>query len=127
MFLNNKKICVSKQKELRKSVVGMDLGYLYGKREESVRAFNKLAFGTSSFRLTGSAALEMCYVACGRFDAYFHGSPKAWDAAASALIVREAGGKSLEFNGRPWGLKSQDIVACNIALEKQLLDKIGRK
>ncbi len=126
-FLNGKRIQASRQSELRKAVVGMDLGYLYGKRTESMRAFNKLAFATSSFRLTGSAALAMCYVACGRFDAYFHGSPKAWDAAASALIVSEAGGNSLDFKGKQWNLKSQNIIACNKLLEKQLLARVAGK
>jgi myo-inositol-1(or 4)-monophosphatase len=63
-------------------------------------------------RRTGSAALNLCYVACGRFDAFWALSTKAWDVAAGVLLVEEAGGAVSNPEGAPFSLSEPHPVAC---------------
>jgi myo-inositol-1(or 4)-monophosphatase len=65
-------------------------------------------------RRTGSAALDLAYVACGRADAYFEAGVMPWDIAAGVLLVREAGGRICDFNGGNSSFKSGQIVAGNL-------------
>ncbi|MFC0309086.1 inositol-1-monophosphatase [Gallibacterium trehalosifermentans] len=78
----------------------------------------------ADFRRTGSAALDLCYVAAGRVDAYFEMGVKAWDCAAGDLIVREAGGLVTDFVGGHSYLTKGNIVAGSARITKQILAKL---
>ena len=69
-------------------------------------------------RRAGSAALDLCYLACGRFDAYWEWKLSPWDTAAGVLIVREAGGVVTDFAGGPFDLYGQETLASNGALHR---------
>ncbi len=75
-------------------------------------------------RRTGSAALDLCYVAAGRFDGYFEMSIKPWDIAAGELIVTEARGTIADHTGAANSMKSGSIFACNAKLLKPLMQKV---
>jgi myo-inositol-1(or 4)-monophosphatase len=73
-------------------------------------------------RRDGAAALNLCYVAAGRFDGFWEGTLQAWDAAAGVLMVREAGGLVTDYQGRGWTLAERSIVAVNgTALLREVL------
>lgn len=75
-------------------------------------------------RRTGSAALDLCYVAAGRFDGYFEMSIKPWDIAAGELIVREARGVVVDHHGADNAIKTGSIFACNMKLLKPLMQAV---
>ena len=89
---------------------------------EMFAAFMKRA---RAVRRLGSAALDLCYVAAGRFDAFWEQHLKPWDVAAGALIVEEAGGRITGMGGEPFALSMPHLVASNGHLHDQLLAVIG--
>jgi myo-inositol-1(or 4)-monophosphatase len=102
-FLNCKKIAVSQTPELIQSL--LVTGFPYDRESPTYkrgqRLFAHMTTITQGVRRLGSAALDLCYVGCGRMDAYFELSIHAWDIAAAALIVQEAGGVVTDINGNP--------------------------
>ena len=102
-FLNGKRISVSKVKEMVKCL--MVTGFPYDRQSEdyfrALRLFGHITSITQGVRRLGSAALDLCYVAAGRLDAYFELSIHPWDIAAAALIVEEAGGIVRDIHGNP--------------------------
>lgn len=110
--LNNVRIRVSKQKKLNGAFLATGFPF----REQYpfpkyIKQFAKMYPLTGDIRRGGSAALDLAYVAAGRFDAYWEGGLNIWDTAAGILIVKEAGGKVLDFAGGKQYLTSGDIVA----------------
>jgi myo-inositol-1(or 4)-monophosphatase len=75
-------------------------------------------------RRFGSAALDLCWVACGRFDAYFEYKLSVWDFAAGMLIVKEAGGSCTDQLGNPLNLRSTDLAVSNGIFHNNLLQTI---
>jgi myo-inositol-1(or 4)-monophosphatase len=84
--------------------------------------FGQFAMRTQSMRRLGSAALDLCYVAAGRLDGYYERGIKAWDIAAGALILQEAGGKVSDYRGDELDLKIGEVVASNGRLHPDLVD-----
>jgi myo-inositol-1(or 4)-monophosphatase len=78
----------------------------------------------SGLRRTGSACIDLAWVASGRFDAYYEYGLQPWDLAAGTLIVREAGGLITDLDGKPDVLKSGDVLAANPAIHKALFGVI---
>jgi myo-inositol-1(or 4)-monophosphatase len=88
--------------------------------------FEKVIVRCRAIRRSGSAALNLCYVACGRYDAYFARETKAWDVAAGALLITEAGGKITALNGQPFSLERPTfIAAASAALHAELFELVG--
>lgn len=108
--LNGEKIAVSKTNELNRAVLAT--GFPYDKAtdpENNVGNFTKLITKIGGIRRTGSAAIDLCQVACGRFDAYWELKMNEWDIAAGLLIVEEAGGKTLTLKMK----KGYKVLAGN--------------
>lgn len=82
---------------------------------------------TRGMRRLGSAALDLCYVACGRYGAYYETTLNVWDVAAGALIVKEAGGKVSDFNGGEDYLFGQEILAASPTVFEEVLRTIQSK
>ena len=80
----------------------------------------------SACRRCGSAALDLCMVAAGWFEGYWERHTKAWDVAAGALIVREAGGRVTNTRGQPFDLYAEDVLASNGAIHEGLVAELGR-
>jgi len=72
-------------------------------------------------RRTGTAALDLCYVAAGRFDGFWEVTLNPWDTAAGAVILREAGGKVTDFKGAPHSIYGQELVASNGPIHQAML------
>lgn len=91
-------------------------GFAYNIREtpnNNLDHFARFALRTQGLRRTGSAALDLCYVAAGRFDGFWEGTLNPWDMAAGVVILREAGGKITNFLGKSHSLYGQELVASN--------------
>lgn len=86
--------------------------------------FRDFVLAARGVRRDGAAALDLCYVACGRFDAYWELGLSPWDMAAGSLILREAGGMLSDFEGRVLSLEGRDMLASNGRLHPAMLEGI---
>ena len=101
-YLNGEVIAVSTIEILNDSLIATGFPYsLRGKSEEYFKLIRHFVETTHGVRRLGSAAIDLCYVACGRFEAYFEFNLKPWDVAAGILIIREAGGIVSNYSGGP--------------------------
>jgi myo-inositol-1(or 4)-monophosphatase len=92
---------------------------------EYAAQFARVAAGTSGIRRPGAAALDLVDVAAGRFEGFWEQRLAAWDIAAGTLLVREAGGRVTDFDGREIGVVAGPVVAGNVAIHEWLLNQIG--
>ena len=121
-FLNNKKIHVSKVKVIGQSLLSTGFPYdLRTSSENNIENWIKFIRQAQAVRRDGSAALDLCYVAAGRFDGFWEMKLKPWDVAAGFLIIREAGGMVTDFKGSPYSIYTNHIVASNAFLHDLLL------
>jgi len=120
-FLNQKKIQVSKTANLAECLVAT--GFPSHKRHKNPNIFfyHQITLKTHGVRRAGSAALDLCCVACGRFDGFWEFNLNPWDTAAGVLLVEEAGGRVTNFDGGPFQLNSRETVASNGAVHQSLL------
>jgi len=99
-YCNDEKIQVSKANALSQSLIATGFPYsLLDKTDAYFEIMKELLLKSHGLRRFGSAAVDLCYTACGRFEGYFEFNLKEWDVAAGALIVKEAGGKVTDFSG----------------------------
>jgi myo-inositol-1(or 4)-monophosphatase len=130
--LNERRIRVHDRKDL----AGTTIGTGFAPRERAragaqLECVRELLVQAEDVRRTGSAALDLAYVACGRSDAYFEAGLKAWDIAAGVLLVREAGGKVCDYRGANiprldfQGAKDHQVVAGNVRIVDPLLKTIA--
>ena len=121
-FLNGRPIGVSSAEKLSQAllVTGFPFRSL-DRLEEYLASFRSFILGSSGIRRDGSAALNLAYVACGRYDGFWEMSLSPWDVAAGSLLVREAGGMVTDFHGGPDYLKNGDIVAANLNVHPAML------
>jgi myo-inositol-1(or 4)-monophosphatase len=101
-------------------MVATGLSYDARVREAQSTVLARLIPRVRDIRRFGSAALDLAYVACGRFDGFFEFGLKPWDIAAGALLVQEGGGTITEIDGNPLSLQRGDVLACGPAIEAQL-------
>lgn len=120
-FLNGSAIQVSQEKLLRESLVGLDLGYSQEQGEELLQVASALWWQVHCLRLIGSASLGLAYVACGRFNLYIHRYLYPWDIASGLSLISEAGGKILDWEGKPSGLFCREIIAGNESLCREFI------
>jgi myo-inositol-1(or 4)-monophosphatase len=92
--------------------------------DETLNRFLRVIPHAQTVQRTGSAALNLCYIASGRIDAYWSSSLKPWDMAAGVLILKEAGGKTTRMNGQPFDLYSPDLLSTNGHLIHGELEKL---
>ncbi len=121
-YLNNRQIQVSKVNSIQNSLLATGFPYYDYDRLEQYMALMKEFMHTShGLRRLGSAATDLVYVACGRFEGFFEYSLSPWDVAAGAFIVEQAGGKVSDFSGKSNYIYGQEIVAANSAIFDELL------
>lgn len=122
-FLNQQKIQVSATNKLEDSLLATGFPYYDFERMDAYLAMIKpLMLGTRGLRRFGSAALDLAYVACGRFDGYFEYSLSPWDVAGGAFIVQQAGGLVGDFSGENDFIHGREIVAGNPIIYQHLVD-----
>ena len=113
-YLNDSPICVSKRGNLQESIIATGFPYIKEKKEDSnIPEFSAMLMKSRGLRRLGSAALDLCYVSCGRFDGYWEKHLKVWDISAGELIVTEAGGKITNFYEDNWDYKLDNVIASN--------------
>lgn len=121
-FLNGKRISVSSTTTLADSLIATGFPYYdYSSLDNYLEVFRYLLTHTRGMRRLGSAAIDLCFTACGRFDAYYEYSLSPWDAAGGAVILKEAGGVLYDFKGGDNWLHGQQILACNPKLAEEFL------
>jgi myo-inositol-1(or 4)-monophosphatase len=127
--LNDKPIRVSEKTETIKSCLVTGFPYTYiNEPNGPIEVFERFVRKGVSVRRLGSAAIDLCWVACGRFDGFFEQKLEAWDSAAGYLIVEEAGGKVTDFTGQQYSVYQHKILATNGKIHTEMLDVInGRK
>jgi myo-inositol-1(or 4)-monophosphatase len=122
-FLNGREIQVSNTLRIAQSFIAT--GFPYDIREDSqnnLDYFNKMIMRARAIRRAGSAALDLAYVAAGRFDGFWELKLSPWDTAAGWLIVEEAGGVVTDFSGQEYFLESPGILASNGRIHKEMMD-----
>jgi myo-inositol-1(or 4)-monophosphatase len=123
--LNGEPIRVSDTDEPIRALLVTGFPYDRSDMGTAVELFGRLTELTQGVRRLGAAALDLCYVAAGRLDAYYEKGLHAWDVAAGSLILKEAGGRITDYRGRELDLEGREIVASNGLLHTVLLEAIG--
>ena len=124
--LNGKPIHVSNVPTLEVSMLGTGFPYDRRARRRFYLCFwENFMMRVQGVRRTGSAALDLCYVACGRIDGFWEFGLKAWDVAAGSLIVEEAGGRVTNMDGTPLDLDGGRILASNGKLHREMMAVIA--
>lgn len=126
--VNGRPMAVSSVEILRRSLLATGFPYDAERLPRAISQFASLSRQAQAVRRIGSAALDMAYVAAGRFDAYWEDSPSAWDIAAGIVLVEEAGGKVTELDGAPvvLGSGAQPVLASNGRLHLTMIDALSR-
>lgn len=113
-YLNDHRIQVSPIRELQQSLLATGFPYDdFGREEAYIQLFRDLMHHTRGIRRLGSAALDMAWTACGRFEAFYEYGLNPWDVAAGTIIVQEAGGRVTGFNHGNAPIFGEDIVCSN--------------
>jgi myo-inositol-1(or 4)-monophosphatase len=125
-YLNGKKINVSKIGDLKYSLIVTGFPYGYKRRQERIiRNFKNFFVRSEGIRRLGSAAIDLCYVACGCFEGFWEEGLQPWDDAAGSLIVEESGGRVTDFKGGKKYLFEENIIASNSKVHNKMLEVIG--
>jgi myo-inositol-1(or 4)-monophosphatase len=123
--LNNRPIRVSGIADLSSSLLSTGFPYdIRSSRLTNLDNWSNFALAAQALRRTGAAAIDLCYVACGRFDGFWELTLSPWDTAAGALIVAEAGGRMTDLNGAAFSVYKPDVIASNGLIHDQMLDVI---
>ena len=123
--LNGQPIHVSAIDTLRDGLLATGFPYEQAHFARAVRSFEALSHRSLAVRRAGSAALDMCYVACGRLEGYWEHRINSWDIAAGVLLVQQAGGRVTQPDGAPFTLAATQILASNCLLHASLVESLA--
>jgi myo-inositol-1(or 4)-monophosphatase len=119
--LNGESIHVSKTAELKESLLATGFPSQKRHKNPNIYFYHQITLHSHGVRRAGSAALDLCNVAAGRFDGFWEFNLNPWDTAAGVLIVEEAGGKVTRFDGSAFEINSRETVASNALIHQALL------
>lgn len=120
--LNSRPIGVSSVKNLKKALLSTGFPYDVGTSAvNNIDHFIKFLYEAQAIRRDGSAALNLCYVACGRFDGFWELKLNPWDVAAGSVIIEEAGGKITDFSSKYFDVYGSEVAASNGFIHTSLL------
>ena len=126
-YMNKKEIRVSSAKKIKDSLVATGFPYYdYKHLGDYMALFTELLKTSRGLRRIGSAAVDLAYVACGRFDVFYEYSLNPWDVAAGVFIVEQAGGKVNDFSGGNDFIFGRELIASNGLIQKEFL-KVVKK
>lgn len=126
-FLNGKQIQVSKNSNLSQCLLATGFPYYqFDKQQQYIQLFTDMMKQCHGLRRLGSAAVDLAYVACGRFDGYFEYNLNAYDVAAGAFLVQQAGGEIFNFSGGEEFIATREVVATNGLTSKEILTTINK-
>jgi myo-inositol-1(or 4)-monophosphatase len=120
-FLNGRPIHVSAIARLKESLVATGFPSHKRHKNPNIHFYHQITLRSHGVRRAGSAALDLCYLAAGRYDAYWEFNLNPWDTAAGVLLVEEAGGKVTNFTGGPFNIDSREVLGSNTLLHDELL------
>lgn len=124
-YLNGKEIKVSSAPTIGDSLLATGFPYYdFNKQPQYIALFTHLMKSCHGLRRLGSAAVDLAYTACGRFDAYYEYNLNPWDVAAGIVIVRQAGGHVVNYSGGDEILNSRELLATNGKLTREMLEAI---
>lgn len=122
-YSNNQKINVNKNDNLKRSVLVTGFPYDISENpNNAIERFSSFLRNSRAVRRLGSAAIDLCYVACGVFEGYWEVSLHPWDMCAGKLIVEEAGGVVTNFKNEPINIYSKQILASNGYIHNEMLE-----
>ena len=127
-MLNDVRIHVSDQTEVIKACLVTGFPYTYLNMENGpLEVFERFIRKGVPVRRLGSAAIDLCWVAAGRFDGFYEHKLEAWDSAAGYLMVEEAGGKVTDLNGDKFSVYQHRLLATNGKIHNEMLDVINKR
>lgn len=126
-WLNGRTIHVSKTTRLADSLVATGFPYSdFNRLDEYMKCLTHFCKHTHGIRRLGSAAIDLAYVACGRFEVFYEYGLHPWDVAAGIILIREAGGQVTDFSGNEKNLTGEEIVAANISVFSEVLEIVSK-
>jgi myo-inositol-1(or 4)-monophosphatase len=126
-YLNGKEIHVSKNATVSTSLIATGFPYYdFSKQAQYIELFTELMKSSHGLRRIGSAAVDLVYTACGRFDAFYEYNLNAWDVAAGIVIVKQAGGDIVNFKGGSEVLEARELLASNGKITQEMLTAIQK-
>ncbi len=121
-FLNGKRISVSKTSAMNDALLGTGFYYSTGEQlREELEIFRRVQDKSLGVRRPGSAAMDLAYVACGRYDGFWERGLSSWDVAAGFVLVTEAGGKISNYQGGKAGIQDKEVLATNGRLHESII------
>lgn len=120
--LNGKKIRVSDTEKLSEALIVTGFPYDFARREDFARHITEFLLKSRGVRRDGSAAIDMAYVACGRFDGFWEEGLNPWDVAAGKLLIEEAGGRVSYYDDSPFSIYKPPILANNGLIHGEMLE-----
>jgi myo-inositol-1(or 4)-monophosphatase len=123
--LNGQPIHVSETSELRQAMLATGFPYDRSELPRALRGFEAFSWKSQAVRRLGSAALDLCYVACGRIDGYWEHVVRPWDLAAGALLVLEAGGTLSGTDGSTFNVDAGQVLATNSRLHAAMSEALA--
>lgn len=124
-FLNGVKVNVSAISSLKDSLIATGFPSQKRHKNPNIHFYHQLTLKTHGVRRAGSAALDLCYVACGRTEGFWEFNLNPWDTAAGVLIVQEAGGVVTDFSGGEFDIASRQVLATNGLIHAELLQEFS--
>lgn len=122
--LNKKPITVSNHPTLSEGYIGFGIPYVLDKPAEEILKRTSLQYNKASFRIKGAAAIEICYVASGKYDAFFHSGLSPWDVAAGSFILKKAGGTVTDFKEGNNYIYGKEYIGSNGHIHNEIIEKI---
>jgi myo-inositol-1(or 4)-monophosphatase len=127
-FLNGRPISVSHAGRLSESLLVTGFPYdIHSCSDPIIARFTRCLEAAQGMRRLGSAALDLCYVACGRFEGFWETQLKPWDTAAGVLIAREAGGRVTDFCNEAYRLHSGQLLATNKRIHQEMISLLSEE
>ena len=126
-YRNGRRITVSRTESLSTALLAT--GFPYDRWEHGdfyLEEYAALMKKSQGIRRAGAAAIDLCYLACGRLDGFFEHKLKPWDTAAGSLIVTEAGGAITQYNRNAWGVNSATILASNQRIHNEMAEILAK-
>lgn len=120
--LNGRQIRVSETEKLSEALIVTGFPYDFKQKVAFARHLNDFLLRSRGVRRDGSAAIDMAYVACGRFDAFWEEGLNPWDVAAGVLLIEEAGGRVSYYDDSPFSIYSPPICASNDLIHAEMID-----
>lgn len=126
-WLNGSPISVSQTPKIAGTLLATGFPYYnFEKQEPYLKVFSELMQNCHGLRRIGAAAIDIAYVACGRFDGYFEYNINSWDMAGGAVLIKEAGGQVFDFTGGDDFISRRELIATNGKISEEILAVIKK-